>query len=179
MRYTIAKLKSVLDANIGRCAYCMGTAFLSALAAWAVYAGVQLLWPSAGLADAFILLPVGLSLLWTLHLTVYTGRVLAALHAEYGPGGAPPEAGRRDMLWMFGTAVSLGLFAAVWLPVQALAAGQSCGDGHCPDDAANCCRSVKKCCDGIWACTKTGTCHANHTSARKKCGQDGIVVGCG
>lgn len=179
MRGTFTGLKGLLDRNLGRCAYCMGAALVAALAAWAVWFGLWLAWPAVALSAFAIILPAGLGLLWLAHLAAYTGRALAALRSEYSVGGSRFSGERRTVLWMVGAAVGLGLVAAAWLPVQAFAAGQACGDGHCPDRSPNCCRSRQKCCNGIWACTKTGTCHHDHTSARQRCGQDGIVIACG
>ena len=182
-----SRLFEVVNHNIGRCPRCMKIAFLCASTSWLAYLIIQFFWPQEIATRLVIALPIGLTALWMLHFTTYTARVLAALRSEY-IAGAPSrarakgesDASRRDLLWVFGNALTLGFFASVWLPSTALAAGRACGTGrHCPDSAPNCCsRSQGKCCNGNWACSNTGTCHTSHSDARAKCGQTGTVLAC-
>lgn len=187
MQNSFSKLVNILDNNLGRCPTCMKTAFVCAFISWFAVAAVEIFWP-AGVAGLLVfLVAIGFSVLWTLHFTTYTARVLAALWSEYIGNTAPLSAngdghaiGRRDLLWVCANALGIAVIATVWLPTSAFGQGQQCGKGRCPDDAKNCCsRSQGICCDGNWACTKTRTCHPNHTSARAKCGKSGIVWACG
>jgi hypothetical protein len=166
----------------------MKIAFASMVFSWLAVVSISAFSPVDWIVPLAILVAGGLSLLWVAHLTAYSGRVWAALWREYGASVAvkevPDAAGRferRDVLRLGASALGFGLLAAVWLPLEAFAAGRPCGEGkNCPDDAPNCCsRSLGKCCDGNWACTKTGTCHDTHSAARAKCGSDGVVWACG
>lgn len=177
---------SRLHAGLGRCPTCMKTAFLCSSLCWLAALGWHFLRPGDGFGPLITLIAIAMTSLWLLHFVVYTGRILRMLRSEYvllrPPARSPAGHGsitRREMLWTFGSAVGLGLAAAVWLPGDALAAGSRCGDGYCPDDAPRCCsRSQGKCCNGNWACTKTGTCHDKHADARRQCGRSGIVWAC-
>lgn len=186
MQFVTSKVLSVIDVNLGRCPRCMKTAFLCALFSWPVYFFVQYFWSTGIVPNISILVAIGLTTLWFLHFFSYTVRVLAALWSEYIVSAGSTESerlvqayGRRDILKVFGIAVGIGVVASIWLPVEAFARGSKCGKGYCPDSAPNCCsRSRGKCCDGNWACTKTGTCHVTHRAARRKCGRNGIVWAC-
>ncbi len=173
-----------LDRNLGRCPRCMKVAFACAAASWvALFASQALLPGTMAVAIAYVA-TVSLTALWVLHFTVYTARTLMMLWSEYIGDGARPQSNihdfsRRDLLWVCGNALSIGVLASVWLPASAFAAGRPCGSGHCPDSAPNCCsRSQGKCCNGNWACTKSGTCHSKHSDARAKCGKNGTVWAC-
>ena len=188
MGYSVSKLWNLLDENLGRCPTCMKTAFLCAFISWLAVFSVEIFWSTEGARLFVYLVAIGFTALWLLHFSTYTARVLAALWSEYIGGGAVSlggdgknhDQGRRDWLWVCASALSLGVLATVWLPTSAFGQGRRCGKGVCPDDAPNCCsRSQGICCNGIWACTKTRTCHSSHTAARKKCGKNGTVWGCG
>lgn len=184
MRNLLSKSLRLLDDNLGRCPRCMKIAFVCAFSSWPAALAAQAFWPGAAVISFVFLAAVGLTALWLLHFASYTARVLAALWSEYRSDSVPMGndslgVGRRDLLWVCTSALGLGVLATVWLPSPAFAAGRPCGKGHCPDSAPNCCSRAKgKCCDGNWACTKTGTCHASHSDARAKCGKNGIVWAC-
>jgi len=165
----------------------MKTAFPGAFTSWIVVLVVLMFWPGDVVRNFVSLTAVAFTVLWLLHFAFYTARVLAALWSEYIVGAVPPgddgkDNGydRRDLLRVCGSALSLAVLAAVWLPTSAFARGQKCGTGYCPDDRPKCCsRSQGKCCNGNWACTRTRTCHATHAQARGKCGRNGVVWACG
>jgi len=165
----------------------MKTAFLCAGAGWVAALVAHMMWPWGIFALLVSLAAIGLTVLWALHLAMYSGRIMVALWAEYvtEPTPLPANAARRsisrrNMIWVCASALSLGIVAAVWLPATAFAAGSACGEGRaCPDSAPKCCsRSQGKCCNGNWACTKTASCHDKHADARAECGSDGTVWAC-
>lgn len=187
MRNSISNLVHLLHDNMGRCPRCMKIAFLCAFISWLAVLAAHFVWPEQKIWKLLSLVTIGLTAVWLLHFAAYTARILAALWSEYIRGAVPLRNhgkghgfGRRDLLWVCGSALSLGALAAIWLPTPAFAAGNPCGTGrNCPDSAPNCCsRSQGKCCNGNWACTTTGTCHASHSDARKKCGKNGTVWAC-
>lgn len=185
MQYSLASIwatsKKYLDEKLGRCPTCMKTSFLSALISLLALLVTVVFVPVLAVQNLVMVVAFGLTALWLLHLIVYTKRIAIRLRSEYiGRSSLPFDKQRRGLLWVCSTALTIGVLASVWLPTSAFARGQKCGKGYCPDDAKNCCsRSQGKCCDVIWACTKTGTCFSNHTAARKACGITGIVMGCG
>lgn len=187
MQNLTSKLVRFLDNNLGRCPACMKTAFLCVFICWAVVFVAEFIWPIAAVLKLVYLITIGFTALWLLHFGTYTARVLMALWSEYIGSSALSDIDsngvsnyRRNLLSVCANALSLGILASVWLPTTAFARGQKCGKGYCPDSAPNCCsRRQGKCCDGIWACTKTGTCHSTHSDARRTCGKSGIVWGCG
>ena len=160
----VRQLTSFLDRNIGRCPRCMKVAFLSAVASWPLYGTLLALRPNALIADAAIVVPLALSLLWVAHAGTYGTRLLRRLRAEYG--GASPQAGdrppggvgRRSFLWILQSTAILTATASVWLPSLAFArAGDrplqmaqggcpqgypiDCGTGSCCPQNSSCCRS--------------------------------------
>lgn len=178
----LARIIAMLDRTIGRCPYCMKTAFRSALLAWAVLAAAVWVWPGSVLAVAVLIGASALTALWLAHVVAYGSRVLALLQAEYRPAPArrgAPARSRREFLWVLGTAAAITASATIWLPATALARGNPCGEGkYCPDDAPKCCsRSQGKCCNGNWACTVNAKCYEHHEDARAACGS-GTVWAC-
>ena len=187
VRNSISKLVHLIENNLGHCPRCIKTAFLCASIGWLAVLAAQLVWPAGAAGTLIFLVAIGCTALWLLHFAAYTARILAALWSENIAGAVPGDSdgkrhgtNRRNVLWVFGSALSLGVMAALWLPTPAFAAGSPCGTGRsCPDSAPRCCsRSKGKCCDGNWACTTTGSCHASHSDARKRCGTNGIVWAC-
>jgi len=183
----ISKSLTLFDRNIGRCSFCMKTAFICVPIGWLVFAAIHYLWPQNTVTRFAIALPIGLTALWLMHFVTYTTRVMTLLWAEYIGGRAPSaradgeyDAERRSALWVIGNAVTLSLFASVWLPSVAGARGHPCGrNRYCPDSAPNCCsRSQGKCCNGNWACAPAGSCHQTHAEARRRCGSGGTVLAC-
>jgi len=186
MKGTITALGSFLDRNIGRCPRCMKLAFISALAAWLLYAAALFVLPVGILRELAIVVPISLTTLWTAHAVTYAARVLAALWSEYldtdqqvAVNDGSRVATRRNLLWVLATTTSIVGTATLWAPVPALAAGHPCGpDKVCPDDAPNCCsRTYGKCCNGNWACVPLGKCYASHSDALAACGQ-GTIWAC-
>ena len=187
VRDSISKLVHLLDENLGRCSRCIKIAFICAFISWLAVLSADFMWPAEEVRNLLFPVAVGLTTLWLLHFSAYTARVLAALWSEFIGSSIPSHnhgnrhgLGRRDFLWVCVSALSIGVVASLWLPTPAFAVGNPCGEGrNCPDSAPNCCsRSKGKCCDGNWACTKTASCHAKHSDARKKCGKNGIVWAC-
>ena len=187
MFYSFSKLLIFLDSNLGRCPTCTQTAFLSAIASWVIIVATNYFWPNALVLNLLFLIAIALTSLWLLHLAIYTIRILKLLRLEYFSTAERLEAdanqmptNRRNILSICATALSISVIASVWLPTSTFARGRKCGSGYCPDSTPNCCsRSREKFCDGNWACTKTRSCHATHKSARKSCGQKGVVWSCG
>lgn len=184
-RLLSSRLLSVVDQNLGRCPRCTKIAFLFALVSWVALLIVQQLWPDTVAAQLTIAIAGGLTTLWLLHFFAYTGRVLNALYSEYVRGrpllaraDGKHDVGRRNLFWVFGNAVALGMVASVWLPNAAFALGSPCRPGRsCPDHAPKCCsRSSGICCDGNWHCNSK--CFNSHADARKYCGTKATISAC-
>lgn len=130
-------LLSKFFGKLGRCQFCVRTAFLSALGGWIVTAAtVQ--W-HASLAWLPLVAASALTLLWLAHLVAFGLRVVH--HREQTPEAAPLP-GRRDFFRVFTRAVG---FIAVASAVPALASVK-CPDGFYPcGDHGVCCQNGRGC----------------------------------
>jgi len=183
MNIILLNTLTMIDKSLGRCPYCMKTAFLTAIGSWIIAVCASAVSAPEVFQYMAWFAAAGSTALWAAHFVTYWIRVAVLLHSETAvvANSTGRQAGttRRALLRLGAQAFSIGVVASVWLPISAFAAGHKCGTGYCPDSAPNCCnRSRGKCCNGNWACTKTASCHKSHSSARKKCGKSGIVWAC-
>ena len=152
----IKNARTLFSDKFGHCVTCMRQSFGAAVAALVLY-GIGLeMWPGAAVQSIVVLLALGLSALWGLHVVVYVGRTVANAHREnarlLGHGNprstlTPDEIGRRRTLGVLLRAAGVGVVAsvpAVLLPSQALAfCGQCTKDDDCGGRANGwCCKNT-------------------------------------
>lgn len=126
-----------LFSKLGRCQFCIRTALLVALAAWAC-AGAAFLW-LVPLALPLAAVAAALTMLWLAHLLAFAWR--AATHREAGTADQPNLA-RRDFFPVF---IRAAAFIAASSAVPALAAGQ-CPPGFYPcGNSGLCCKNGRGC----------------------------------
>jgi len=98
---TFTKIVSTLDASFGKCLKCMRRALLGAAVGWFVFGGAWLLWPVNPAVDVVVLLPLGLTALWLLHVGTYAVRrtsIARRAVADPTPGDRPQPGGARKTL---------------------------------------------------------------------------------
>jgi hypothetical protein len=99
----------------------MRLSLLHAAAGWVVFAGARLLWPAVPAVDVAVLIPLGLTLLWLLHIVAYATRRAAATRGA--PTKTPSDKSQ---------ARPAGNSFSAWVRAAAVAAQASLG-GSLPD----------------------------------------------
>lgn len=181
MRNAAFNFLQAIDRHLGRCPRCMKAAFLWASVSWMTVLFAKTIWTEAFAIQLLTSIAIGLTVLWTMHFSRYTSRVLALLWSEYqGHSQREPQfnQNRRDFFWIARNSLALGLLAAVWFPSTTSVAGSPCRPGrNCPDAAPKCCsRTSGICCDGNWSCNNK--CFEKHADARKSCGANTTIIAC-
>jgi hypothetical protein len=122
------KVGAFLWANIGHCPVCTRKAFLGAMLAWCLVAMLAALdqWPSAFVVA--LLGAIGLTMLWTIHVVVFS--IKAAYVRKKPRTIGPANLARRSSLLIFAKAIAA---AAAVSTVPSLARAQNCPCGVCSD----------------------------------------------
>jgi len=88
-----ASLVSRLGGSFGKCLNCMRHSLWIAAACWLAFWGARLFWTNRPV-DFAIVAPLGLSLVWLLHVAAYAARrTFGPMHSAGGPGAdaTPPR----------------------------------------------------------------------------------------
>ena len=112
---TFTKIVSTLDGSFGKCLKCMRQSLLGAAVGWLVFGGARLLWPANPSVDVVILLPLGLTALWLLHLGAYVVRrtfIARRAMADPAPGDQRQPGGGRKMLQELVSAAGIAVRAS-------------------------------------------------------------------
>ena len=163
MQDIVSEWTAALGSKLGRCAVCMRQSLALATASWVAVALCSVVWPGSLLPTVVSLLALGLTALWTLHITVYAARAVFRAHADrpepHLPGavaaaGHPAATGqdarltgRREALGVFARAVGIGLLASTPVILWSTRASAFCGQCTIDDDcggSANgwCCKNT-------------------------------------
>ena len=153
LHFVLARLRAVfpqrflqnlgftLPSMLGRCVFCMRSAFLSAVVVWLGAAAAAFL--AENMAAIIIALPAAaLSMLWFAHLTAYAIQVTRHARAD---AEELPDPARRAFFPAFAKTFALAALATS-LPGAALAMSQC--QRNCYDSSSSCINDCQKCCSG-------------------------------
>lgn len=137
--------------KLGRCAFCMRAAFVSAAFVWLFAFLVQVVIPNRIVAVALMIAASALSILWLAHLTAYAVRSARCKVSTVtiDVSGTVTKFSRRDLVPFFVRTFALAAVATV-LPVLFTSAR---ADEGCSGDTPYAC-GTQYCCSGsaVWHC---------------------------
>jgi hypothetical protein len=176
MKPSIARSISDLGGAFGSCPICMRKSLAAALVAWGICLAALLVWPDRILVIFLGLFAIGLTGLWTLHVTIFAARALMIARREKVQAVDrrtsdelmvvdATQFNRRAALRVLFKAAGAAAFTSIsFWPISSLASAHSCADGTSCDSGFKCCwNSIGDayfCCNSSHLCCTSG--HSNY-----------------